>query len=307
MLEIITGGALSTVQDAGRFGVMKNGFTQSGAMDSHSMKLANALLKNDLNAPVIEMTMKGLTAWFDDETYFCLSGGNFSAKLNENKIERNTVYKAKKNDIISVGAATEGFRCCLAVGGGFKVPLFMGSASTNLKISLGGYEGRKLRTYDKIETGTPSSGIKEGDCVPAADYPAVIEVGAVPGPQDDMFTGEDIETFFCAEYTVTSELDRMGIRLDGPELQSKSGKDIISDGIVFGSVQIPNSGKPIILMADHQTTGGYAKIATVAGAELSKLAQARPGNTIRFVKMSVEEAEELAVKEKQYFEELLKR
>ena len=91
MLEIITGGALSTVQDAGRFGVMKNGFTQSGAMDSHSMKLANALLKNDLNAPVIEMTMKGLTAWFDDETYFCLSGGNFSAKLNENKIERNTV------------------------------------------------------------------------------------------------------------------------------------------------------------------------------------------------------------------------
>ncbi|MBR6702638.1 MAG: biotin-dependent carboxyltransferase family protein, partial [Clostridia bacterium] len=204
-------------------------------------------------------------------------------------------------------AATEGFRCCLAVGGGFRVPLFMGSASTNLKISLGGYEGRKLRTYDKIETGTPSPGIKEGDCVPAEDYPAVIEVGAVPGPQDDMFTGEDIETFFCAEYTVTSELDRMGIRLDGPELQSKSGKDIISDGIVFGSVQIPNSGKPIILMADHQTTGGYAKIATVAGAELSKLAQARPGNTIRFVKMSVEEAEELAVKEKQYFEELLKR
>ena len=307
MLEIITGGALSTVQDLGRFGVMKNGFTQSGAMDSHSMKLANALLKNDLNAPVIEMTMKGITAWFTEETYFCLSGGNFTAKLNENKIERNTVYKAKKDDIITVGMASEGFRCYLAVGGGFTVPGFMGSASTNLKISLGGYEGRKLRTYDKIGTGAPSADIKEGDSLPADGIGNEITVGAVIGPQGDMFTDEDIETFFSSEFTVTNELDRMGIRLEGPELKSKEGKDIISDGIVFGSVQIPNSGKPIILMADHQTTGGYAKIATVASAELTKLAQARPGTKIRFVKMSVEEAEELAIKEKEYFEELLKR
>ncbi len=307
MLEIITGGALTTVQDAGRFGVMKNGFTQSGAMDSHSMKLANALLKNDLNAPVLEMTMKGITAWFTEETFFCLSGGNFSAKLNENRIERNTVYKAAKNDIISVGAAQSGFRCYLAVGGGFIVPGFAGSASTNLKISLGGFEGRKLRTYDVIETGVPSPDIKAGNCLPAEDYPDLIEIGAVPGPQSDMFTDEDIKTFFSAEYTVTSELDRMGIRLDGPELQSKSGKDIISDGIVFGSVQIPNSGKPIILMADHQTTGGYAKIATVASVFLPELAQARPGNKIRFTEMKVEEAEELAIKEKEYFETLLKR
>ncbi|MBR5112211.1 MAG: biotin-dependent carboxyltransferase family protein, partial [Clostridia bacterium] len=291
MLEIITGGALSTVQDLGRFGVMKNGFTQSGAMDSHSMKLANALLKNDLNAPVIEMTMKGITAWFTEETYFCLSGGNFTAKLNENKIERNTVYKAKKDDIITVGMASEGFRCYLAVGGGFTVPGFMGSASTNLKISLGGYEGRKLHTYDKIGTGTPSADINEGDSLPADGLTNEITVGAVIGPQGDMFTDEDIETFFSSEFTVTNELDRMGIRLEGPELKSKEGKDIISDGIVFGSVQIPNSGKPIILMADHQTTGGYAKIASIINVDMPMIAQCKAGDKIRFVKTDIETAQ----------------
>lgn len=304
MLEIITGGALSLIQDSGRFGVMKDGFTQSGAMDRHSMKLANALLKNDLNAPVIEMMMKGVTAWFTEETYFCVTGGEFRIKLNENEIKTNTVYRANKNDIITIGSAKSGLRCYLAVAGGFKVPLVMGSASTNLKIGIGGYEGRKLKTYDTLETGAASPDIREGESVNGPVFGGKITVGAVPGPQSDMFSDDELNKFFGEEYTVTSEIDRMGIRLEGPALTAENGSDIISDGIVFGSVQIPNSGKPIVLMADHQTTGGYAKIATVISADLPKLAQARPGDKIRFVKKTVEEAEALAAEELRYFEKL---
>lgn len=305
MLEIITGGALSTVQDTGRFGSMKNGFTQSGVMDSHAAKTANALLKNDPGAPVIEMTMKGLTAWFTSETYFCLSGGVFKAKLNETPIRNNTVYKANENDIISVGAAVSGMRCCLAVSGGFSVPLVMGSASTNLKIGAGGNEGRKLRTYDRIDYPAPEGNPGGREAEITLYGTDTIQIRAVPGPQNDMFDEETLGRFYGETYSVTSDLDRMGIRLEGPELKGISGNDIISDGIVFGSVQIPNSGKPIILMADHQTTGGYAKIATVASADLPKLAQARPGNKIRFSRITVEEAEELAIKEKKYIEDLL--
>ena len=305
MLEIITGGALSTIQDAGRFGFMKNGFTQSGVMDTRAAKTANALLGNEPGAPVIEITMKGLTAWFTSETYFCLTGGVFKAKLNNRPINNNKVYKADKNDIISVGTAVSGMRCYLAVSGGFSVPEVMGSASTNLKIGAGGHEGRKLRTYDKIDYPEPSGKSPEGrEAEITLISPGVREIRAVPGPQSDMFDEENISKFFSETFTVTSDLDRMGIRLEGPELKGINGNDIISDGIVFGSVQIPNSGKPIILMADHQTTGGYAKIATVASADLPKLAQVRPGDKISFTKITVEEAEELAVKEKQFFDSL---
>ncbi len=307
MLEIITGGALSTLQDSGRFGYMKNGFTQSGVMDSHAAKTANALLKNDPGAPVIEMTMKGITAWFTKDTFFCLSGGVFKASLNDKPIQNNKVYRANKDEIITVGMAVSGMRCCLAVSGGFTVPAVMGSASTNPKIGAGGYEGRKLRTYDKIGYPDPVDGDIEGrECEIPLYGPGICEIKAVPGPQSDMFAQETLDRFFSETFSVTSDLDRMGIRLEGPELKGINGNDIISDGIVFGSVQIPNSGKPIILMADHQTTGGYAKIATVASADLSRLAQIRPGDKIRFSQITVEEAEELAIKEKEFIQKIYK-
>lgn len=307
MIEIITGGALSTIQDLGRFGVMKNGFTQSGAMDVRAMKLANAILKNDLNAPVIEMTLKGIMARFGDSCLFCLTGGEADAYLNDKPLENNVSYRAEKDDIITVRTLKNGMRCYLAVAGGFRVPMVMGSASTNLKTGIGGFEGRKLRTYDVIETGEAAPGVREGIRVPVSkDRNDVTVLRAVPGPQDDVFTQEDISHFFTDEYKVTPALDRMGIRLEGTALKGKDGTDIISDGITFGSVQVPSSGQPIILMADHQTTGGYAKIATVISVDLPLLAQARPSDRIRFEKVTVEEAEKLAIEEKKYFEDILK-
>lgn len=307
MIEIINGGMLSTVQDAGRFGVMKNGFTQSGAMDSHSMKTVNVLCGNDLSAPVIEMTMLGITAKFTDSHIFCLSGGYFSPKLNGKPIENNRPYKAEAGSLLQIGAAKSGMRCYLGVSGGIDVPLVMGSASTNLKIKIGGYEGRKLKTGDIIKIGKCSYVPDMTKTAEKCDYPDHIKVRVVLGPQDDMFTDTDLKFFSKQIYTVTPDLDRMGIRLCGIALRGKNGMDITSDGITFGSIQIARSGMPIILMADHQTTGGYAKIATVISVDLPKLAQARPYDKVMFDIVSIKQAENAAKKEKKYFRKLAER
>lgn len=307
MIKIINGGMLSTVQDLGRFGVMKTGFTQSGAMDSYSMKLANKLCGNHLNAPVIEMTMLGIIAEFTENHIFALSGGDFSAKLNGNPIKTNKAYRVCSGDVLTVGGAVSGMRCYLAVGGGFDVPLFMGSASTNLKLGVGGYEGRKLKAGDILKTGKAAGISPENRELPENTYEGLVNIRVVPGPQDDMFTETDWAFFTKQQYTVTPNLDRMGIRLNGIALRGKGTTDIISDAITFGSVQITRSGMPIILMADHQTTGGYAKIATVISVDLPKLAQLRPYNKIIFSVVSVKEAEKLAKKEKKYFDTLFER
>ncbi|MCR5150809.1 MAG: biotin-dependent carboxyltransferase family protein [Clostridiales bacterium] len=304
MIEVINGGPLSTIQDLGRFGVMKTGFTQSGVMDSHSAKLANTLCGNSLNAPVIEMTMFGVTVKFKEERIFAVTGADMGAKLNGEPIKRNKAYQAKTDDTLSLGAAVNGMRGYLAVAGGFKADSFMGSCSTNLKIGVGGYQGRKLRAGDKLECGEAKIFSVNHREVPENRYSNSVSARVVLGPQDDMFTPTDIELFSKQHYTVTKDMDRMGIRLCGIALKGKDGMDIISDGIVFGSIQITRSGQPIILMADHQTTGGYAKIATVISVDLPLLAQLRPFDILHFDVITAEKSEKLALKEKKYFENL---
>ncbi|MGN1203294.1 MAG: biotin-dependent carboxyltransferase family protein [Eubacterium sp.] len=309
--EILNAGPLSTVQDLGRFGVMKNGFTQSGVMDSRAAKLANLLVNNDVNCALIEMTLMGITAKFDGEYIIAVSGGDFGASINNEPIKNNKAYKVKNGDVLKIGSAKSGSRAYLAVSGGIDVPEVMNSRSTNLKSAIGGYHGRRLMNgdvvkvldrdiYDKVYTNEMFRYARlEPD-----KYDSDITVRAVLGPQNNMFTQEDINTFFSTEYKVTPQSDRMGIRLDGAPLKSKNGVDIISDGIVFGSVQVPKNGMPIVLMADHQTTGGYAKIATVISVDLPLLAQVRPNDAVHFEQISVREAEKLAKKEKRFFDKL---
>ena len=305
MIEIISAGMLSTVQDLGRFKVMKNGFTQSGVMDAYSTKIANKLCKNDINAPVIEMTMLGITAKFKDEHIFAISGGIFDVSLNNKPVRTNKAYIAKDGDVLSIKGAKQGLRCYLAVAGGFDVPLFMGSASTNLKINVGGFNGRKLKAGDILKIGKADK-IKniEKRELPENTYNNPVRVRAVLGPQDDMFSENDLMLFSKQQYTVTSDLDRMGIRLWGIALRGKEKLEIISDAITFGSIQITNSGMPIILMADHQTTGGYAKIATVISADLPKLAQVKPKDKISFEIIDIDTAEKIAIKQKKHIDKL---
>lgn len=305
MIEIISAGMLSTVQDLGRFKVMKNGFTQSGVMDAYSTKIANKLCKNDINAPVIEMTMLGITAKFKGEHIFAISGGIFDVSLNNKPVRTNKAYIAKDGDVLSIKGAKQGLRCYLAVAGGFDVPLFMGSASTNLKINVGGFNGRKLKAGDILKIGKADK-IKniEKRELPENTYNNPVRVRVVLGPQDDMFSENDLMLFSKQQYTVTSDLDRMGIRLWGIALRGKEKLEIISDAITFGSIQITNSGMPIILMADHQTTGGYAKIATVISADLPKLAQVKPNDKINFEIIDIDTAEKIAIKQKKFIDKL---
>lgn len=305
MIEIISAGMLSTVQDLGRFKVMKNGFTQSGVMDAYSTKIANKLCKNDINAPVIEMTMLGITAKFRGEHIFAISGGIFDVSLNNKSVRTNKAYIAKDGDVLSIKGAKQGLRCYLAVAGGFDVPLFMGSASTNLKINVGGFNGRKLKAGDILKIGKADK-IKniEKRELPENTYNNPVRVRVVLGPQDDMFSENDLMLFSKQQYTVTSDLDRMGIRLWGIALRGKEKLEIISDAITFGSIQITNSGMPIILMADHQTTGGYAKIATVISADLPKLAQVKSNDKISFEIIDIDTAEKIAIKQKKFIDKL---
>ena len=285
---------------------MKNGFTQNGAMDRYSMTVANRLCGNCDGAPVLEMTVLGVTARFTQDTVICVSGADFGAKINDKPIKRNKAYKINNGDILSMGAAKSGMRAYLAVAGGIVGEYVFGSASTNLKFAFGGHFGKKLQSGDVLSIGTGAFPLGEIDKweIPESEYSKDAQLRVVLGPQNEMFTDEDIRLFLSQEYEVTAQSDRMGIRLSGEPLKSKNGMDIISDGIVFGSVQVPNSGEPIILMADHQTTGGYAKIATVISVDLPRASQLSAGNTVRFKSITVEEAEQEAKKQKRFFDNL---
>ena len=305
-LEIISSGPLSTVQDLGRFGYMQSGFSPGGAMDSYSAKLANILAGNTQGEGVIEMTMAGITARFDCEAVIALTGADMCPAINNEPIDMYKSILVKSGDILSMKSASKGMRAYLAVAGGFDIDPVMGSVSTNLKCSVGGFEGRKLKAGDCIplRISADFKAIGSRSIEPCNNYSTSVTVRAVAGPQADYFCDEETDKFFSSEYKASSKSDRMGIRLEGEKINSINGVDIVSDGIVTGSVQIPSSGQPIVMMADRQTTGGYAKIATVITPDLKYLAQLQPGNTVRFVRVSQREAEKINIKEQKYFKNL---
>lgn len=299
VMTVISSGPLSTVQDAGRFGYMDTGFSPNGAMDVYSMRAANILVGNNPDDGVIEMTLMGLTAQFDCACVIAVTGADMQPKINGKPIKMYSTVEVNAGDRLSMTTALKGMRAYLAVAGGFDIPLIMGSMSTNLKCALGGFEGRKLRSGDEIPLRESISYELLGrkSMVPENNYNNSITVRVLFGPQDDYFTQKGIETFLSASYKVSDKSDRMGVRLEGESIENKNGVDIISDGIATGSVQIPASGTPIIMMADRQTTGGYAKIATVISADLKKIAQARPGTEIHFEAVTEKQAVRLKKKE----------
>lgn len=304
-IKIVRGGLLTTVQDTGRTGRMKYGFSQCGAMDADAMKTANILLSNEENAAVLEMTLSGIAAVFTQDCAICISGARMEAALNKIPIRTNKVYAVSAGDVLICGKTTSGARSYLAVSGGIDVPEYLGSRSTDLKAKAGGFEGRRLKTGDDIKI-LPHKKPNHIEKRETAEfkYNMGIVLRAVPGPQDSMFTEEDLKTFFSCEYKVSAEADRMGVRLNGTPLQGRGTMNIISDGIAPGSVQVPESGLPIILAADRQTTGGYAKIATVISADMPLLAQVLPGHYVRFREVSVKEAENAAKARKEKFDKL---
>jgi antagonist of KipI len=305
-ITVIQPGMLTTIQDLGRWGFGKIGMPVAGVMDDYAARVGNILLGNDENAPVLEITLIGPVISFQDETCLVITGGNLQPCLNNYPIKMWTIYQAKPGDILSFAGVSAGCRAYIAVAGGFEVKTVMRSASTYLRGKLGGYKGRALKAGDVLHIGgTFDSNIPVGFPLPSEYFPDYQDtVRVIMGPQDDAFTQKGIDTFLSAEYTVTNEADRMGCRLDGPEISHKNGADIISDGIALGAIQVPAHGKPIIMLADRQTTGGYTKIANVISVDIPSVAQKKPGDHLTFEKVSIEEAQVLYRKRKQQLEHL---
>ncbi|WP_029319016.1 biotin-dependent carboxyltransferase family protein, partial [Butyrivibrio sp. AE3004] len=297
-IKILNPGAMTTVQDEGRFGYMDSGISESGAMDKNSYRKANYLVGNKKGEAVLEITLMGPELLFDKDTVFGYMGAEMDATLDDEIVSRGKAYMARKGQSLKLGFAKNGIRAYLAFAGGIDVPIVLGSRSTNIKCGIGGYKGRKLQAGDTLDIRDPGySALKlrrilKRKATPSK-YSSEIQVRVIPGPQDDYFSENGLIDFFNTSYKVSTDIDRMGIRLDGKEVEANAPTDIVSDGITFGSIQVTSSGMPIILMADHQTTGGYAKIATVISEDLQFLAQARPGDVIRFKQVDIEDVQKL--------------
>ncbi len=303
-IRVISPGVQTSVQDLGRFGYQQFGVPVAGAMDPHSMKLANILLDNDPGEAVLEITVMGPQLVFDEANYVALTGGDLGAQLDGKPMPRYQAVKIEAGQTIRFLGLRNGCRAYLAFAGGLDIPPVMGSRSTYLKAKIGGFKGRRLEAGDELAFRSPKTDLIFAerrqlgiDFVPQKQY----DLRVILGPQDDCFTEVGNETAPTEIYTVSAEFDRMGCRLEGALIEHKNGGDIISDGIAFGAVQVPSAGKPIIMAADRQTTGGYTKIATVISADFRFLGQLKGGDKVRFVPVSVEQAQRSLRLDEQYF------
>ena len=294
-IKITMPGALTTVQDAGRFGYQKSGIGTSGVMDLESYQKANYLVGNESGEAVLEFTLFGGAMELTEDGIIAITGADMEPTLNDRPIAMNQPVPVRSGDVLAFGMAKEGCRSYLAVAGGLDVPVVLGSRATNMKCRMGGYEGRPLKAGDEIAVGADRKDFDQikDRRVKARQYLSEITVRVVEGPQAEYFTEGGKKTFYKETYTISDQSDRMGYRMEGKKIESVSGTDIISDGIALGSVQVPADGRPVVLLADRQTTGGYAKIATVCSFDIPKLVQGRPGDRVRFVRISVEEAQKI--------------
>jgi biotin-dependent carboxylase-like uncharacterized protein len=286
VIAVVRAGLLCTVQDAGRPGWRASGMPVAGAMDRLALAAANLLAGNEPGAAAIELTLAGGTWRFETAALAAVAGADLSASLDGSPVPPWSSFLAPAGSTLAFGAPRTGVRAYLAARGGIAVPPVLGSRSTYTRASLGGLEGRALRTGDRLPVGRPAGrgppplalGSEE---VPPCGGSARLRV--LLGPQQDRFTEEGLADFLGTAWKVTPQNDRMGYRLDGPPVRLRGTADILTDPLVPGALQVSGNGLPIAMMMDCQTTGGYAKIATVIGPDLRRLAQARVGDEIRFV------------------------
>jgi len=294
-------GFLTSVQDLGRTGFRQFGVSTSGALDSFALRVANLLVGNDENAAGLEITLGGLRLRFEDERIVAWCGGEFDVQIGSRALPAGHVAHVQAGDELKFGRPQIGCRAWLAISGGIDVPVVLGSRSTDLHASFGGIDGRALRDGDQLSLGdcrqsqTATEDISSWggphDWVsPAKRYPALRFVRGVDWSRFDDVT---IQRFTIHEFKVSPDSDRMGVRLDGPELKPADKTDLISEAVAPGTIQIPPSGMPILLLGDCQTIGGYPKIAHVITADLGVAAQLRAGDGVRFLEVSLKDAQQV--------------
>lgn len=289
---VLAAGPYTTVQDKGRFGYQHMGIPVSGALDDFACRMANLLVGNPPESAVMECTIVGPHLAVLCEADIALTGARMDAKLNYKPVENWRTIHVKPGDVLAFQQVKEGCRGYLAVSGGIKVPEVMGSRSTYVGGKIGGYEGRPLKKGDIVKRGDgPLLGAPRHlpeKWIPR--YPDKIILRSIAGPQDDHFD-EGRSTLFQSEFMVTPKADRMGYRLQGPSIGHKENapKSIISEPTMPGGVQVPADEQPIILLVE-QTVGGYSKIATVVSTDLPRIAQAVPGDIVKFENITLEKA-----------------
>jgi antagonist of KipI len=292
MFRVLQPGAFTTIQDVGRYGYQQFGIPVSGALDMYSFRVANMLVGNPETAAVLECAFLGPKLEVLSEAAVAVTGADMPALVNGQIRDPWQTFVVRPGDVISFKPAQSGVRTYLAVAGGIDAPEVMGSRSTFVGARIGGLDGRALAKGDLLPRG-PADHSYAARILPEEFRPLLeskITLRAMPGPQDDYFE-EGLEIFFNSEFEVTSQADRMGYRLAGPVIPLKHGmpKTIISEPSVPGAVQVPPDGQPIIKLVEL-TVGGYAKIATVITPDLDLVAQERPGDSIHFTCVNLEEA-----------------
>lgn len=311
-MKVIKPGLLTTVQDLGRFGLQHLGVVPCGAMDPVALELANALVGNPRDAAALEITVLGPELAFEADALVALCGAEMAAKVEGKPLPGNRPVLVRKGSVLGVGRAVRGSRAYLAIAGGIEPRAILGSRSTCLPAGFGGFEGRALRAGDALPLAADAAAValkrylrisasrKAGPAgmstvrwtAPAPTLPESdsIVVHAMEGRHHAQFDAAARRAFYEVTWKVSPDSNRMGFRLAGPALARSEAVEILSEPTCLGTVQVPANGLPIALMADHQTTGGYPKIAEIAGADVPRLAQLAPGGSVRFGRCTLEEA-----------------
>jgi antagonist of KipI len=310
-LKIIKAGIQDTIQDMGRYGLQHFGINPTGAMDKYAMQLANLLAGNKTDEAVIEMHFPASVFMFTKPALIALAGADFSASINGDLVPNLHPIIVCKNDVLQFHKPVNGARAYLAVLGGFVLNKWMNSYSTHLKSKAGGFSGRILQKEDELLFRKPFSFSERQNDFVVLPWQADTkwnedqkEILILTGSELIRLTAESKENFLMTSFVITNQSDRMGYRLNNIPLPVMTNEEIISSAVSFGTVQLLPDGKLIILMADHQTTGGYPRVAHVISAHHSKLAQMKAGDKIHFKLTDQQTAEELYIKQQQHLLQL---
>lgn len=297
-LHVLRPGLFTTIQDLGRYGYQRFGVSVSGAMDRWALMVGNRLLGNPDQAAGLEITIQGPELFIEQALTITITGADLSPTSDGCALPMWTVVTMPAGSRLQFGLRRQGARAYLAVAGGIDEPLILGSRSTHAHSGMGGLGGRALQKGDRLKVGTETSVSAQyvGRALPQSHRPRYLTsptVRVIPGPRVDRFTQEALQVLVESSYRVTSESDRMGYRLRGAALRHRISADLISHAVTFGVIQIPAEGQPILLMADCQTTGGYATPATMIAADRSLAAQVSPGDSLSFRLTTQDNASEL--------------
>jgi biotin-dependent carboxylase-like uncharacterized protein len=279
-LEVIRAGALTTIQDLGRFGHASLGVPRSGALDQPAHRLANRLVGNPADAATLETTLTGVAVRTTHPVVVAVTGAPAPVRVNGRPAAWTSPVHMPAGAVLEVGAVTTGLRSYVAISGGIEVPPVLGSRSTDLLSGLG---PAPLRSGDTLPLGAVTGSPLHADTMVWQAPPEELVLPVLLGPRDDWFTTRAINTLATARFHVSSRSNRIALRMDGPALDRAVHREMPSEGMVVGAIQVPPDGKPVVFLADCPTTGGYPVIGVVPENRLAAAAQAVPGSPVRFM------------------------